>query len=89
MAFSRQNEYEADEYAVKYLKKTAYDPCALGDFFTLLEAQIGSTTHPPVFLSTHPSPEDRLDRIDENCAGSAGERFEARYQEFKNSLPSY
>jgi predicted Zn-dependent protease len=89
LAFSRQNEYEADEYAVKYLKTTEYNPCALGDFFGLLEAQVGSTTRPPVFLSTHPSPEDRLDRINENCAGGAGQEFESRYQEFQNSLPSY
>jgi predicted Zn-dependent protease len=87
LAFSRKNEYEADEYAVKYMKKTDYEPCALGDFFTLLEAQTGSTTHPPVFLSTHPSPEDRQDRINENCAGASGDTFVSRYQEFQNSLP--
>jgi len=87
LAFSRQNEYEADEYAVKYMKKTEYEPCALGDFFTLLEAQQGSASHPPVFLSTHPSPEDRLEKINENCAGSTGETFVSRYQDFQNSLP--
>ncbi|KPK83433.1 MAG: hypothetical protein AMS27_12895 [Bacteroides sp. SM23_62_1] len=89
LAFSRQNEYEADEYAVRYMKKTEYQPCALGDFFSLLEAQVGSTTHPPVFLSTHPSPEDRLDKINEHCAGTTGQGFESRYLEFKNSLPAY
>jgi len=87
LAFSRKNEYEADEYAVKYMKKTDYEPCALGDFFTLLEAQSGSSTHPPVFLSTHPSGEDRQEKINENCAGTSGETFVSRYQEFKNSLP--
>jgi predicted Zn-dependent protease len=87
LAFSRKNEYEADEYAVKYMKKTEYEPCALGDFFTLLEAQSGSSTHPPVFLSTHPSPEDRQEKINENCAGGSGETFVSRYQQFQNSLP--
>ena len=87
LAFSRANEYEADEYAVKYLKKTDYSPCSLGDFFTKMEAQSGSAERPPVFLSTHPSPEDRLTRINENCAGSTGQTFASRYQEFKNSLP--
>ncbi len=87
LAFSREHEYEADEYAVRYLMKTDYEPCALGDFFTLLEAQSGSTSHPPVFLSTHPSPEDRQERINENCAGGSGDTFISRYQEFQNSLP--
>jgi predicted Zn-dependent protease len=87
LAFSRANEYEADEYAVKYLKNTDYSPCSLGVFFTKMEAQEGSTTRPPVFLSTHPSPEDRLEKINENCAGSSGELFVTRYREFQNNLP--
>jgi len=86
LAFTRQNEYEADEYAVKYLKKTEYRSCALGDFFIKLQAQVGSEIRPPVFLSTHPSPEDRLDMINQHCSGSGGEGFQSRYQEFKNSL---
>ncbi len=87
LAFSRANEYEADEYAVKYLKNTDYAPCSLGDFFTKMEAQVGSAERPPVFLSTHPSPEDRLEKINANCAGSSGELFVTRYHDFKNSLP--
>jgi predicted Zn-dependent protease len=87
LAFSRANEYEADEYAVKYLKNTDYSPCSLGDFFVKMEAQVGSAQRPPVFLSTHPSPEDRLAKINEYCANSSGELFVTRYQEFKNSLP--
>ena len=87
LAFSRVNEYEADEYAVRYLKGTDYEPCSLGDFFVKMQAQEGDTQRPPVFLSTHPSPEDRLDKINENCAGSSGELFASRYQEFQNSLP--
>jgi len=86
LAFSRANEYEADEYAIKYLKNTDYSPCSLGVFFSKMKDQEG-TARPPVFLSTHPSPEDRLEKINENCAGSTGELFVTRYQEFQNSLP--
>lgn len=86
LAFSRSNEYEADEYAVKFLYPTSYDAASLGDFFTKLEGQ----PHPPTFLSTHPSPEDRLEKINEifqSQGGQHGEVFVDRYQQFKNSLP--
>jgi len=46
--------------------------------------------HPPVFLSTHPSPEDRLEKIDEEfiaLGGVHGELFETRYGDFKSILP--
>ncbi|MDO9510937.1 MAG: M48 family metalloprotease [Bacteroidales bacterium] len=86
LAFSRSNEYEADEYAVKFLYPTEYDAENLKNFFTLLEGQ----AHPPTFLSTHPSPEDRLVKITEvftSLGGVHGQTFPERYQEFKNSLP--
>lgn len=86
LAFSRSNEYEADEYAVKFLYPTEYDAPSLGDFFTKLEGQ----SHPPTFLNTHPSPEDRLEKINEHFQSLGGEHggtFADRYQQFKASLP--
>lgn len=86
LAFSRQDEYEADEYAVKYLYPTEEDAASLGDFFVKLEGQ----PSPPTFLSTHPSPEDRLQKINENfqaLGGVHGETFVSRYNDFKSSLP--
>lgn len=88
LAFSRDHEYEADEYAVKYLYATEYHPPALASFFEKLENAGG--TRPPEFLSTHPSPENRLEEIDnvwKNLGGENGELFETQYQEFINSLP--
>jgi predicted Zn-dependent protease len=86
LAFSRQNEYEADEYAVRYLNKTDYDPRGLAGFFEKMENQPVL----PVFLSTHPSPDDRLDQIYyhwEQLGSSEGQRYEPLYNNFKNSLP--
>jgi len=86
LAYSRSNEYVADEYAVKYLYPSEYDAASLGDFFVLM----GNQPHPPAFLSTHPSPEDRLEKIQEvfqSLGGVHGGYFSDRYQEFKNSLP--
>lgn len=45
---------------------------------------------PPTFLGTHPSPETRIEDIYANWepdGSKTGERFEIRYQSFKNSLP--
>lgn len=86
LAFSRTNEYEADEYAVKYLYPTEYDAESLKNFFEMMEGQ----PHPPTFLSTHPSPDDRLQKITEvftALGGVHGQTFPERYQEFKNALP--
>lgn len=86
LAYSRSNEYEADKYAVRYLYPTEYDAASLGDFFVKLAGE----PQPPVFLSTHPSPEDRLEKITEEfqaLGGLHGGLFADRYTEFKNLLP--
>jgi len=86
LAYSRDNEYEADQYAVRYLYVTEEDAPSLGDFFT----KISSQSQPPAFLSTHPSPADRLAKINQEfqtLGGIHGGLFPERYQEFKNLLP--
>jgi len=86
LAYSRSNEYVADKYAVRYLYPSEYDAASLGDFFVLMQNQ----PQPPVFLSTHPSPEDRLEKIEEEfqaLGGVHGELFPERYAAFKITLP--
>lgn len=88
LAFSRSNEYDADEYAVKYLYPLDYDARGVADFFIKLDQ--GSQSIIVTYLSTHPSPEDRIEKINElwtSLGGKVGEKFPQRYQEFKNSLP--
>jgi Zn-dependent protease with chaperone function len=86
LAFSREDEYEADEYAVKYLYETAYDARGVAGFFEKIEG----SPQPPEFLSTHPNPGNRVEKIYEiwtGLGGKVGETYESRYQQFKNSLP--
>lgn len=86
LAYSRSNEYVADKYAVRYLYPSEYDAPSLREFFVMMQNQ----PHPPVFLSTHPNPEDRLEKIDEEflaLGGVHGEFFQARYEELKSTLP--
>lgn len=86
LAYSRTNEYVADKYAVHYLYPSEYDAASLREFFVKMQNQ----PQPPVFLSTHPSPEDRLQKIDEEfqaLGGVHGELFASRYADFKRVLP--
>ena len=85
LAFSRLDENEADKYAVRYLYATEYDAASLGDFFIKIEAE----PQPPTFLSTHPSPENRLQNITDefnSLGGVHGQTFPDRYAQFKASF---
>lgn len=86
LAYSRNHEYEADEFAVKYLYPTKYDASAIGDFFV----KIGSQSTIPAFLSDHPSPSDRLTRITDTFnsqGGVHGGTFIPEYQAFQSLFP--
>jgi len=86
LAFSRDAEYEADEYSVKYLYETAYDSKGVGGFFQKMDG----SPQPPEFLSTHPHPDNRYEKILEHwedLGGKVGGDFEESYQNLKNSLP--
>ncbi|TAE90080.1 MAG: peptidase M48 [Bacteroidetes bacterium] len=87
LKFSRSDETEADDYSVRYLLGTEYDPQGAKFFFQ----KIGGSSQVPQFLSTHPNPDNRVVNIEETwkCLGAGGNTatFDQRYQEFKNSLP--
>jgi Zn-dependent protease with chaperone function len=86
LAFSRNDEYESDEYAVKYLYETTYDARGVAGFFE----KIGGSDQPPEFLSTHPNPDNRVEKIYEiwqELGGKTGQTYPIEYTAFKNSLP--
>ncbi|RLD62323.1 MAG: peptidase M48 [Bacteroidetes bacterium] len=86
LAFSRDAEYEADEYSIKYLYPTAYDARGVGGFFEKMEG----SPQPPEFLSTHPNPGNRIDKIEEiweELGGKEGGTFVESYQGFKSTIP--
>ena len=90
LAFSRSDEYEADNHAVKYLSDTGYNPLGIAGFFQKMTAdgQAGGTSL--TFLSTHPSPPDRIQKIQEawgSYGSKKGDDFAVRYTQLKNSLP--
>ena len=65
LAFSRADETQADQYSVKYLCPTDFDAAGASNFFQKIKDS-GNPT-PPQFLSTHPSPENRVAKIKENA----------------------
>lgn len=88
--FSRDNEYEADEFAVKYTNDASGDndfyPKGIAGFFEMMGTQSTSLE----FLSTHPDPGNRVEAINTVWIGlgsPAGETYDTRYLSFKNSLP--
>jgi predicted Zn-dependent protease len=86
LQFSRNDEFDADKYAVLYTYPTEWDARGVADFFKKLESH--STT--PVFLSTHPADKDRIAAVEKEwnaLGGKQGEYFTDRYQQFINSLP--
>lgn len=63
LANSRENEYEADEFAFKYLRSTKWYPGAILRFFDKIKTRVASGGGAfDALLSTHPLPQDRVDR---------------------------
>jgi len=69
LKFSRADETEADKYSVIYLCPTKYHADGAAYFFQKIIDQ--GSSNPPEFLSTHPSPDNRVSNI-RNQATSAG-----------------
>jgi predicted Zn-dependent protease len=63
LKYSRSDELEADRVGMDYMTQAGYDPKAmLGVMRILADASRGGG--PPVILSTHPYPEDRIAAIE-------------------------
>jgi predicted Zn-dependent protease len=83
--FTRAHEAEADEYSVHYLCSSPYNAAGSAGFFTKMENQ----PQPPEFLSTHPSPANRVKSINDlsgslNCGGTRTNK--TKYEKMKALL---
>ncbi len=88
LKYSRDHESEADARSVLYLCPTSYNAAAGAKFFEKISAQGGS--NPPEFLSTHPSPANRIEHFNEekdrlNCTGN--QSYQTEYQRMVSMLP--
>lgn len=89
LRFSRADESEADRFSVIYLCETDYAANSAASFFEKLIEQ--GTTSPPPFLSTHPSPENRVEAINllaqERGCDTSFDSSPSAWQNFQQSLP--
>jgi len=85
LKFSRSFEEEADKYSVVYLCETSLNAAGAAGFFEKMQGR----SQPPEFLSTHPSPDNRVEDIrrqarELNCPGD--NTNDQEYQRIKSLL---
>lgn len=67
MKYGREDELESDEYGVKYLVEAGYKPEAMIEVMQILKEASGGGNQPE-FMSTHPSPDNRIGKLKEIIA---------------------
>ena len=72
MKYGRDQELESDNWGVKLMIEAGYDPEALIKVMDILEEASGGS-RVPEFQSSHPSPENRREKIREAIARHRGE----------------
>ena len=81
--FSRDDEREADAYAVKYMRRAGYDPSGLKTFFEeLLAMEKRSPSVVEAILSTHPTTRERIRNIDAQVRRTGGAGGEVGREHF-------
>jgi beta-barrel assembly-enhancing protease len=63
MRFGRQDELESDQLGVRFSSEAGYDPRSMIALMKILE-ESSQGNRPPEFFSTHPNPENRIQRIE-------------------------
>lgn len=67
MKYGREDELESDDYGVKYLVQSGYKPEAMIEVMQILKEASGGGNQPE-FMSTHPSPDNRIAKLKEVIA---------------------
>jgi predicted Zn-dependent protease len=62
MSYGRDDELESDRLGVRFMAQAGYDPRALIGVMEVL-AQASGGNRQPEFFSTHPNPENRIEKI--------------------------
>jgi predicted Zn-dependent protease len=82
MKFSRDDEREADRVGIDIMRRAGWDPHGMLDFLEVLQREAGrNASSVEVFLSTHPSPAERVERLRMQLRGTprSGRRDSAQF----------
>ncbi len=77
LKYSRDAETQADVLGTQILYDSGYNPQAMAQFFQKIEAE-SQGGQMPAFFSSHPNPENREGRVDEEIANLGGMRRNAK-----------
>jgi len=69
LRFSRNDELEADKFAVKFTPQAGYDPRAMIGVMQMLDKKGGGGSQPE-FMKTHPNPGNRIDELQKDIQQS-------------------
>ncbi len=64
LKFGREQEHEADELGLRYMTKLGYNPVGQLQVMEILRDESAGQARGPEFLSTHPLPQSRIDRLE-------------------------
>jgi predicted Zn-dependent protease len=88
LKFGRDDEREADDLGLRYMTRASYDPREMVDTFDVLDrvSQASGGGRLPDWLSTHPSPENRIGRIREQIAATGAKGSVVNRDEYLQHL---
>jgi predicted Zn-dependent protease len=89
MKFSRDDEREADRVGAQILRRTGWDPHGMLEFLQILREKQGRDPGSvEVFLSTHPSPAERVEQLRAHLKTmpGGGRRDSAQFQRMHAAL---
>lgn len=69
LPFSRIQESEADELGLAFMARAGYDPRSAIQFWKKMKT-VGGGARPPEFLSTHPAPDSRIKKLQQQLPGA-------------------
>jgi len=81
LKYGRKDELQSDEFSVRWLYNTSYNATGAAGFFERMKST--GTPSIPAFLSTHPDPGKRVEKIHEmhkKLGGKDGNKYEERYK---------
>jgi predicted Zn-dependent protease len=88
MRYGRKDELEADSVGVHLMAQAGYNPRGMAELMEIL-AKAGGGGRQAEFFSTHPNPENRLARIEEEIQAVGGAKGDVGADRFQASVLRY